>query len=303
MTIGDHLEELRARLMFGMAGFVLAFVLCVVFSQRVAAFFLNPLTRALQKTDINPQIYYTQVADVFITYMKICAIAAVAMASPWMVYQLWQFVAAGLYPRERRYVTKYLPLSITLLISGMVFLYYVVLPLTLEFFLTFSIGMPLAVSNPTAVAPPSSQPVVQVPVYAGDPRKPVENQIWVDSLQRRLKIYLNNEVRVIPFGPTTLTAPMITLPQYIEMVIGLLVSFGVAFQMPLVILALVRLGIVEIASLRKWRKIVYFSMSIVAAVIVPDIVTGMVALMIPLCLLYEFGILLASWGRKARMSS
>ena len=57
-----------------------------------------------------------------------------------MLYQIWQFIAAGLYPKERKYVTKYLPLSITLLIGGMLFLYFYVLPLMLEFFLAFNIG-------------------------------------------------------------------------------------------------------------------------------------------------------------------
>jgi sec-independent protein translocase protein TatC len=69
----------------------------------------------------------------------------------------------------------------------------------------------------------------------------------------------------------------------------------------LVLLALVRIGIVDIEFLRKQRKIVYFVMAIVAAVIAPgDVVTSMLALLIPLLLLYEFGIWLAQWGEKKR---
>ena len=84
-----------------------------------------------------------EVSESFMVYIKISMITAAAFASPWMVYQLWQFVAAGLYPHERKYITKYLPLSITLLITGMVFLYVVVLPLMLRFFVAFNIGLPV----------------------------------------------------------------------------------------------------------------------------------------------------------------
>ena len=74
------------------------------------------------------------------TYLKVALICAAAIASPWLLYQLWQFVASGLYPKERKYVTKYLPLSITLLITGMLFLYFIVLPLMMTFFLEFNFG-------------------------------------------------------------------------------------------------------------------------------------------------------------------
>ena len=67
--------------------------------------------------------------------------------------------------------------------------------------------------------------------------------------------------------------------------------------MPLVVLALNKIGIMDIPTLKKWRKVVYFAMSIVAACIVPDVVTGMIALLIPLILLYELGILLAQWSQ------
>ena len=81
-------------------------------------------------------------------------------------------------------------------------------------------------------------------------------------------------------------------------VIGMLLSFGVAFQLPLIVLALVRIGILEVAQLKHMRRIVYFALTIISAVIVPDVATGMIALMIPLVLLYELGILLASWNTR-----
>jgi sec-independent protein translocase protein TatC len=119
-----------------------------------------------------------------------------------------------------------------------------------------------------------------------------------------LKICLApNVVRILAFGSGNAVTPIITLATYFEMVIGLLLSFGLAFQLPLVVLALVRIGIMEIATLRKMRRIVYFILTIISAVIVPDVVTGMIALVVPLVLLYELGILLAKWGEKARQDA
>ena len=99
--------------------------------------------------------------------------------------------------------------------------------------------------------------------------------------------------RVIPFGPEKLLAPHITLPDYIDLVVGMLITFALAFQLPLVVLALLRIGIIELETAKAARKYVYFAMVIIAAVITPgDVITATVALLVPLCLLYELGIFL-----------
>jgi sec-independent protein translocase protein TatC len=299
MTIGEHLEELRTRLIFGLAGFILAAIVCFIFGEHVVHAFVRPLAYALAKNKLNPQLYTTDVADVFMVYVKMSLITAAAFSAPWMLYQLWQFVAAGLYPKERKYITRYLPLSIFLLIAGMVFLYYIVLPLMLEFFLAFSIGGALEFSPPKVEAPSSTQPVMVVPTYQGDPAHPMDNQIWIDSAQKRLKMFFEGEIRVIPFGSSQMTAPLITLPGYISMVVQMLLSFGLAFQMPLAVLALVRVGIVSIDQMRKARGVVYFTITVLSAMIVPDVAAGMIALMIPLFALFELGLILARIQPKA----
>lgn len=296
MSVGDHLEDLRRRLILGLIGFVVAFVVCCLFGEQVIGIFCRPLLIAMRDANVNPQIFFAQVADPFMVYMEISLITALAIASPWILYQLWLFVAAGLYPRERRYVTKYLPLSISLLIGGMLFLYFFVLPISMEFFLKFSAELPLRMP-PVAVSPgeiPANQPTVQVPLFAGNPVHPLERQIWIDATQQRLKMFYDRQVRVIPFGPENLTAPMIMLPEYINMVVQMLLAFGVAFQLPLIVLALARLGIVEVDGLKKLRRFVYLGMALLAAMIIPDVVTGMIALTVPLVLLYEMGIWMAS---------
>src|SRR5581483_2266573 len=91
MSVGDHLEELRRRVIYGLVGFFVAAVVCLTFGDRVVTIFCRPLIQALQRSDVNPQLFTDQPTDAFMVYIKISLICAAAIASPWMVYQIWQF--------------------------------------------------------------------------------------------------------------------------------------------------------------------------------------------------------------------
>lgn len=301
MTFGEHLEELRMRIIFALLGFAVATIVCLVFGQRVTAIFCRPLINVLQEKNLNPQLFYTELSDGFMVFMKISLICAAAVSAPWIAYQLWQFVGAGLYPHERKYVTKYVPLSLGLMIAGMLFVYFLVLPLTIRFFITFgnAIPLPQLTSDHMATNLPAGG-LPTAPILNGDPPNPTPGQFWINKAQGRLKIYFDkDDLRVIPFGPANLLAPHITLPDYIDLVVGTLLTFGLCFQLPLVVLALAKIGIVELDTLKKGRRYVYFAMTCLAAAMTPgDVVTAMLALMAPLILLYEFGIFLATWSTK-----
>lgn len=302
MTIGEHLEELRKRLFLGLAGFTLAFFFFMVpaIGEHVVYYVCRPLFIALARNALPPQVHTTDPAEAFMTYIKAAMISAAVIAGPWMLYQLWLFVAAGLYPHERKYITKYLPLSVFLFFTGVTFLYFYVLPLMLEFFIGFQIGGMMHLGKEFNVQPSPGNPApIVIPILPDDPANPDPGSLWMNATTGMLKICLApGVVRILAFGSGNAVTPIITLATYFEMVIGLLLAFGLAFQLPLVVLALVRIGIMEIQTLKNLRRIVYFVLTIIAAVIVPDVVTGMIALLVPLVLLYEFGILLASWGIK-----
>jgi len=295
MTVGDHLEELRRRLIFALLGMAVVLVVCLIFGKTVMAYFCAPMIDTLRSYDVSPQLFVKEVGDAFMVWVKIALISAAAIASPWMVYQLWQFIAAGLYPAERKLITRYIPLSISLLIGGMVFVYFVVLPWTLQFFLGFAISVPLPYDAPPSTPVPKIAPVLfDVPQYPGDPPAAAEFQMWFDTLQQRLKFFYRGKVQVIPFGPSNLIGFQFTLPDYIDLVLGMLLIFGLSFQLPLVVLTLERIGIVDVKTLRSSRKLVYFVLVIVACAITPgDAITASVGLTIPLILLYELGIWLA----------
>ncbi|HEX4056345.1 MAG TPA: twin-arginine translocase subunit TatC [Tepidisphaeraceae bacterium] len=300
MSIGDHLEELRHRILLGLIGLVPAVLFCLLFGRQFLAFLCRPLTSALVRYDISPQVYTDELADGFMVYMKLSLIAAIAIAGPWIIYQLWKFISAGLYPRERHYVTKYIPLSVVLLFCGLLFVYCVVLPFSLQFFISFTsdlpLQMPLIHQAHTAGA---TTRATFVQAVSGNPGHPADFQMWFDTTQNRLKMFIGNKVRVIPFGPDNLVATHFTLPDYLDLVLQLLLTFGLAFQLPLVVMAVARIGLVQISTLKKWRRYVYLGLSMIAAGLAPgDVVTATVALLVPLVLLYELGIFLAKMGPK-----
>jgi sec-independent protein translocase protein TatC len=81
--------------------------------------------------------------EAFLIYMKVSIVAGLVLASPWVIYQLWLFVAAGLYPHEQKYVYTYLPASITLFLGGALFAYFAVMPYVLDFLFSFNAWMEL----------------------------------------------------------------------------------------------------------------------------------------------------------------
>jgi sec-independent protein translocase protein TatC len=133
MSLGDHLEELRMRLLFAIAGLVIAAVICLFFGPKIITFLQSPYNRLMPEhplTALAP-------ADAFIGYMKVSLISGLVIASPWVFYQIWMFVAAGLYPHEKRYVRIAAPFCAGLFVAGALFFVFAIAPLSLAFFLKF----------------------------------------------------------------------------------------------------------------------------------------------------------------------
>jgi sec-independent protein translocase protein TatC len=169
-----------------------------------------------------------------------------------------------------------------------------VLPWSLQFFIRLTVGIPLPPLSHMSGLVANAGPPSFVQTLSGDPPHPLESQLWFDASENRLKMFSGGKIRVIPFGSDSLLSTHFTLPDYVDLVLQLLLTFGLAFQLPLVVLALARLGIVDLVTLKSWRRYVYFALCVIAAALAPgDVVTATIALMIPLVLLYELGIFLA----------
>jgi sec-independent protein translocase protein TatC len=142
MSFLEHLEELRKRLLLAIAGVGVAFFLCLFFSDQLWSFVFAPAGAALQHLHVNPPtLKLISPMDGFqIMWMKLPILAAVFVSSPWMLYQVWAFIAPGLYKRERKYAAPFVISSAGLFILGGVFAYYVAFRYGLEFLLGLGIG-------------------------------------------------------------------------------------------------------------------------------------------------------------------
>ncbi len=133
MSLGDHLEELRARILLALMGLAVGLIVSLIFGNRIVGFIKAPYDN-LRPDD---PLIVIGVADAFIAYFKISLIAGLILTSPWVFYQLWAFIAAGLYPRERKYVYTSLPFSVSLFVAGAMFFLFIIAPISLGFFLKF----------------------------------------------------------------------------------------------------------------------------------------------------------------------
>ncbi len=133
MTLGDHLEELRYRLILALVGLAVGVIGSLFFGKAIVAFIQKPYSSLMP----DASLVALAPADAFIGYMKICLITGLIFSCPWVFYQLWMFVATGLYPSERRYVKIAVPFSAVLFAGGALFFLFVVAPLSLAFFLKF----------------------------------------------------------------------------------------------------------------------------------------------------------------------
>ncbi|MFN4243371.1 MAG: twin-arginine translocase subunit TatC [Tepidisphaerales bacterium] len=300
MTLGEHLEELRSRVIWGLLGFVVALAVCLVFVDRVVVFFCRPLIDALLAAGMNTQLFNSEVTKPFMLYVKVAVIVALVIAGPWMLFQLWLFVSAGLYPSERRVVRRYIPLSIALLVAGVLLAYYIVMPLTVRFLLAFNTAYGIGLNPGAALVDVPAEAVKTIPSLPGDPKDPLPGQMWHNLNDGRIKVFLSGRTVAINFAPDQLLAPVITMDTYVDLTMMMLLVFAVAFQLPLVVLALYKVGVLELEALKRSRRVVYFALAIAAAAISPgDVATAMLALYIPLLGLYEFAILLCWWSGRS----
>ncbi|WP_341207451.1 twin-arginine translocase subunit TatC [uncultured Sphingomonas sp.] len=129
----DHLLELRRRLLYCIAAVLLAFFVCWYFAENIFGFLVQPLLSAGQKT-----LIYTQLFEAFFVQVKVAFFAAMMISFPIIAMQLWQFVAPGLYRKERRALLPFLLATPLLFLLGASMAYYIAIPMALHFLLGFS---------------------------------------------------------------------------------------------------------------------------------------------------------------------
>jgi Tat protein translocase TatC len=186
-----------------------------------------------------PALATLSVTEAFMVYFKMSMFLGIIIGSPWIFYQIWSFVAAGLYPSEKRYVHKYLPLSVGLFVGGAAFCEFLVIPVAVRALLSFNEWMNLE--------------------------------------------------------------PDLRLNEWLHFAILFPLVFGLAFQTPLVMYILYKVGLVEVETFANNRRIAFFGLAVLSMLltIAPD-AFSMLAMMIPLWCLYEFGILMCRMAPRPK---
>jgi sec-independent protein translocase protein TatC len=128
----EHLVELRRRLLWSFASLGLAFAICLYFARPIFAFLVQPLLRAGQG-----KIIYTDIFEAFFAEVRVAFFAAIMLAFPILAIQLWQFVAPGLYAKEKRAFLPFLIMTPVLFLTGASLAYFVAMPLALHFLLGY----------------------------------------------------------------------------------------------------------------------------------------------------------------------
>ena len=226
-TFLSHLFELRDRLIRALISIGLIFVCLFPWAKELYALLAQPLLATLPQ---GGQMIATDVVGVFLVPMKVALMVAFLIALPYVLYQVWAFVAPGLYAHEKKLALPLVGASVLLFFVGMAFAYFLVFPTVFGFM--------------AKVAP--------------------EGVAWMTDIEK-----------------------------YLSFVMTTFLAFGVTFEVPVVVIVLVRVGIVELATLKEWRSYVIVGAFVIAAIFTPPDVISQLMLAIPLCLLYELGMLMA----------
>lgn len=228
-TFISHLVELRDRLVKASIGIAVMFGVLALFPGPAAIYDIlaAPMIAALPA---GSKMIATGVISPFLVPMKVTLVIAFILALPWVFYQVWAFIAPGLYTHEKKLVLPLVISSSLLFMAGVAFCYFFVFGRVFAFISEFS---------PTSIA-------------------------------------------VTP-----------DIENYLDFVMSMCLAFGVTFEVPVVVVILVRMGIVSIAKLKEIRSYVVVGAFVIAAIVTPPDVVSQLALAIPMCLLYELGLLLA----------
>jgi len=135
LPLTGHLQELRKRLIFSFIAVGAGFFVCYAFADRVFDILAAPL---LEVMPAGGSLIFTSVAEAFFTYMKVGFIAGFILASPFVLYQVWAFVAPGLYQKEKRYVVPFVAGGSLFFAMGVLFGYYVAIPVGFKFLLGYA---------------------------------------------------------------------------------------------------------------------------------------------------------------------
>ncbi len=133
----SHLTELRKRLIHSLIFLLSFFIICYFFAEYIYGFLVEPYAQAVKEDNIERRLIFTALQETFLTYLKVAFFASFFVTSPYILIQIWKFIAPGLYDHEKSAIMPYLVLTPILFFLGGSLVYYLVMPLAIKFFLSF----------------------------------------------------------------------------------------------------------------------------------------------------------------------
>ncbi len=232
----SHLIELRNRLMRCAIAVVIVFLALMPFASTIFDLLAAPMMHTLPA---GAKMIATGVITPFLIPVKVTLMVAFLISLPWVLYQLWAFVAPGLYAHEKKLIAPLVISSSALFVAGVAFCYFFVFRVVFKF--------------------------------------------------------------VNDFAPKSISVSP-DIESYLDFVMTMFVAFGVTFEVPVIVIVLVRMGFVSLAKLKEIRPYVIVAAFVVAAIVTPPDITSQCLLAVPMCLLYEIGLLIAPWFEKIGVS-
>jgi sec-independent protein translocase protein TatC len=219
----DHLEELRRRVIWSIVYIVGGFSVCYWYHEQIYSLMQKPIFEALRAHGLAEKLVYLNPTEPFNMYLKVAFIAGIFVASPLILYQVWLFIAPGLYRRERRYVAPFLFSTVGLFVAGGVFGYKMVYPAALDFLIGYGLQF----------------------------------------------------------------SPMITISEYTNLFMTIILGLGIVFEMPILVFFLALMGVISAGWM--WRNLRYsiLVIFIIAAIITPTTdIMNMCIFAAPMIVLY-----------------
>jgi len=223
----EHLEELRRRIIYSLIAVAVGFFACWGYAEKIYGIMQRPIMEALQRNGLAQKLVYLNPTEPFNMYLKVAFLAGLFVTSPFILYQVWAFIAPGLYRNEKRYVTPFMFSTVLLFIAGGYFGYKLVYPQALEF--------------------------------------------------------------LIGYGKQF--QPMITIGEYTDLFLVIIIGMGVIFELPILVFFLSLMGVVTAGWM--WRNLRYsiLVIFIIAAILTPTTdILNMCIFAAPMVALYVFSI-------------
>lgn len=297
-----------------LVGVVLATIVALIFGDELIEFICLPLWKRQAANGLAPSLQVLAPTALFTIYLKTGILGGLILSMPWVLFQIGTFVSSGLFPHERKFMKLLMPSSLGLFFVGVAFLYVLVLPVVLQFFISFNQGFSMSpgsdnvldrilfsVNEESASDVNGSAEALRISTYLQDPENPQSGSMWINSSTRRFVVQTSS-------GPLSMALDrgatgrvmnsQFSIDYYISFVLMLALAFGITFETPIVVFFLAWTGIVSTASMAKARRYVLFGAVIAAAMLTPPDVISQVMLAGPMYLLFELGLFVARFGER-----